>query len=83
MAENEIKQPPGHSSGKVQSPKFRRPSLPWPYRLPLPSYETPGYLSESTTSRGKCRVILFHCYSSFHHFLQSIFTGTRLYFELV
>ena len=52
MAESEIKQPPGHSSGKVQSPKFRRPSLPWPYRLPPPSYETPGYLSESTTSRG-------------------------------
>ena len=26
----------------------------------------------------KCRVVLFHCYSSFYHFLQSIFTETRL-----
>lgn len=37
MAESEIKRPRGHSSGKVQSPKFGRTSPPYSRRPPLGS----------------------------------------------
>lgn len=37
MAESEIKRPRGHSSGKVQSPKFGRASVGHPSGIPLSS----------------------------------------------
>lgn len=51
MAESEIKRPRGHSSGKVQSPKFgRHPSDPLSSETQLPDFpniparvESPGY----------------------------------------